>query len=202
MLAERSPNSPHPLVIRLWALHENSEKYKTSVGSNARATLAILRRGMKDRLSQVDTIPMFTALSTEFFIGNERAELWCMVIASLYSYAHKSIKQTSNISLGRALQELARQSQSGSLEMRVMAMLKSDAEHLPGHLRQLVSLLEAKEIGLDWNLLLLHLFDWDHPDRYVQKWIVRDYYTEPFHSTSIPLDNETDNANTRRNEGE
>lgn len=196
-----SPGSYHPLIARLLALHNNSEKYKTAAGSDARATLAILRRGMQNRLSQITPVEMFPALSQEFFLADESHELPGMMIASLYANVHKSVIQTDNASLGRSLRELAKKRQSGSLELRVMAMLKADLEHLPGHLRQLLSLLETEEIGLDWNLLLLHVFNWEHPEGYVQKRIVRDYYSDPFYNPSNPLENESGDMTTNSIEG-
>jgi CRISPR type I-E-associated protein CasB/Cse2 len=57
-----------------------------------------------------------------------------------------------------------------------MALLNSDAEHLPGHLRQTISLLKSEENGLDRKRLLLHVLAWGAPGTPVQKRWITDYY--------------------------
>ncbi|MEM4723907.1 MAG: type I-E CRISPR-associated protein Cse2/CasB, partial [Candidatus Hadarchaeum sp.] len=55
-------------------------------------------------------------------------------------------------------------------------LLNSDAEHLPGHLRQAISLLRTEGIGLDWNILLDDVCRWNAPGRPVHKQWATDYY--------------------------
>lgn len=59
-----------------------------------------------------------------------------------------------------------------------VALLDSDREDLPRRLRQVVSLLKATDLGLDWELLLADLRRWEHPLRRVQRRWARDFWAE------------------------
>lgn len=77
-----------------------------------------------------------------------------------------------------------------------MTLLNADAEHLPGHLRQAISLLKAEGIGLDWGLLLSNVCDWNIAGKRVQKQWVSDYYRSRKDNaapTATETTNESDN---------
>lgn len=56
-----------------------------------------------------------------------------------------------------------------STDQRFVALLNSDYDDLPNHLRYAISFLKSNEIPLDWHQLLKDLKNWGHPDRFVQK---------------------------------
>jgi CRISPR system Cascade subunit CasB len=64
---------------------------------------------------------------------------------------------------------------SESYEKRIQALLRSDRESLPTHLRHAVTYIKSKgddrgaAIPVDWVQLIRHIANWDHPDRYVQR---------------------------------
>jgi CRISPR system Cascade subunit CasB len=66
--------------------------------------------------------------------------------------------------------------ESESIEKRFVALLNSDEDDLPLHLRHAVSLLAAASIPLDWTRLLLDVQAWGHPERYVQRQWSRDFW--------------------------
>lgn len=79
-------------------------------------------------------------------------------------------------SLGASFHSLQERTGGEGVERRFVVLLDSDVEDLPGRLRHTVSLLKAKEIPIDWALLLRHLQHWDHPTRWVQKVWARDFW--------------------------
>jgi CRISPR system Cascade subunit CasB len=66
-----------------------------------------------------------------------------------------------------------------SLRGRFVALLDADAEDLSDHLRHAVSLARAKQTPLDWLRLLRDVLGWDHPSRYVQSRLARDFWKTP-----------------------
>ena len=66
-----------------------------------------------------------------------------------------------------------------SLRGRFVALLDADREDLPDHLRHVVSLARAKLKPLDWYRLLRDVLGWDHPSRYVQRRLARDFWKNP-----------------------
>ncbi len=104
---------------------------------------------------------------------------WMTVIASLFALAHDRVPQSNGQSLGKSFRQL-RDSPNGSdsTDARFMALINSQSENLPGHLRQVISLIASAQtgIGLDWYRLLHEVQQWDSPVCYVQKTWARDYY--------------------------
>ncbi|MDG9784280.1 type I-E CRISPR-associated protein Cse2/CasB [Metapseudomonas otitidis] len=93
-------------------------------------------------------------------------------------------------SLGSALGELYRDG-SGSIEGRFIALLGADAENIVEYLRQAISLLAAKSIGLDYGRLLDDLTQWmnpgNDPGRLRQRW-ARDFYRAAQPTPDAPLE--------------
>ncbi|MCX6378705.1 MAG: type I-E CRISPR-associated protein Cse2/CasB [Armatimonadetes bacterium] len=159
------------LISRLIRLHIDDD----------RARLANLRCGLRDRLH--DTPPnlervYFGLSGVDLPDNNERME-WYTVVGSLFGSAHDKVAQKRGVSLAHACRTLLEASDSKSLEQRFMAMLSSSDENLPGHLRHAVSLLKAKEIGIDWDILLNDVLNWEDANKSVQKRWGRDYYHHP-----------------------
>lgn len=98
--------------------------------------------------------------------------------AALFARHAKHLPGTS---LAAACGRQMRQRDSDSVEKRFIALLAADADPLPVHLRQVVSLLAADDYGFDYATLLDDLSHWLHPfrvdarDRVRQRW-ARDFY--------------------------
>lgn len=100
------------------------------------------------------------------------------VVAGLFARHPHSAPRSLAASFG----ELMRHRDSGSIEKRFIALLGAEAENLADYLRQVVSLLAADDIGLDYTALLKDLGFWLNPrlaleirDRIRQRW-AREFY--------------------------
>lgn len=110
--------------------------------------------------------------------ANDSWRLALYVVAGLYASHPKQASKTLATSLG----ELMRKRESGSIEQRFIALLGADAENLPVYLRQVITLLAADDISLDYAALLKDLATWLNPkadadwrDGIRQRW-ARDFY--------------------------
>lgn len=85
-------------------------------------------------------------------------------------------------SFGASLRRVRQQIQGDSddrqisLDKRVETLLDADREQLDFRLRQMVSLLVAHEVAVDWRRLLRDVRAWDHEDHFVQMTWARDYF--------------------------
>jgi CRISPR system Cascade subunit CasB len=110
------------------------------------------------------------------------------LLAGLYAL-HPKQDEWHNLGGSLALSMRIRdQKQGGSIESRFIALLGTDANSLPAHLRQVVSLLAADDLGLNYVALLDDLrfylnnrLNPDVRDRIRQRW-ARDFYRELAHS--------------------
>ncbi len=109
-------------------------------------------------------------------------------------------------SIGTALGQAMRQRDSASIEKRFIALLAADADSLPNHLRQTVSLLAAQGIAIDHAELLddlgrlLQRWNEEQRDRVRQRW-ARAFYraadptgTVPAPATETPPSDQTTDA--------
>ncbi len=113
--------------------------------------------------------------------ANHPQRLALYLVAGLYAmHPHQA-----SASLASSLAQLMRQrgkDQGSSIEKRFVALLGADAEDLPNHLRQIVSLLSADGVGLNHATLLNDLSFWlntgldpEKRDRIRQRW-AREFY--------------------------
>lgn len=150
--------------------------------------LALLRRGLGRQPGETpevcaQVLPYLALPKTFGPAQRERVEDAALLVASLYALWHQgkaAPRSARGVSLGGAFRALASQSDSGGIERRFVALLKASRERLPDHLRHAIALLKAKEIALDWELLLRHLAQWDETNRRAQhpvrrQW-ARDYW--------------------------
>ncbi len=156
-------------IRHLQALHETD-----------RAASAILRRSLGFSLGAYP--PAYPYV--ERFVASERhaqdaSRLALYAVAGLYARHPQHGKHT----LATAWAELMhKRDLSPSIEKRFITLLGADPEQLPDHLRQIVSLLAAEGIALDYAALLDDLSRWLNPyldsewrDQIRQRW-ARDFY--------------------------
>jgi len=80
-------------------------------------------------------------------------------------------------SLGEVVAQLyAQRDRSRSIEQRFITLLDADQDQLPHRLRQMISLLKAEQIPVDWGQLLGDLLYWASERRTVQQRWARDFY--------------------------
>lgn len=75
---------------------------------------------------------------------------------------------------------------SPSIEKRFIALLSAEAESLPDHLRQVVALLAADGIGLDYGALLNDIEPWLHPRAFDTRDRVRQRWARAFYRATLP----------------
>ena len=135
------------------------------VGSDDRATLARLRRGLGKPVGFAPERDGWVIARLPADMRRDSLEAYCLV-ASLFAM-HPAAGEGSMGAAFARLRDAVPAAAPGA-ERRFTALLNSDEQDLALHLRHAVSLLRAKEVALDWADLLQHVQHWEHPDRWVQ----------------------------------
>lgn len=161
-----------------WLLRQANQADKDS---RARTALAELRRGLRgaprDRLIVGKYIAPFLGAEPrpDQPEWQEERQRWqeecCYLVASLFA-SHPA--HAAGVSMGAALEKI--NGESGSIEGRFQLLLAVRPEGLRGPLRQVVSLLAARGVALDWRLLLTDLWHWNHPEKRAQQRWARHFY--------------------------
>jgi len=144
---------PHPFITYLEGLSEN------------RAALAALRRGLgKPAGSTPETFPYVVPFLPKPI--KPWMEETCYLIASLFAL-HPVSAQSGNMGKHFAqTQDPAEREQA--VERRFSTLLAAHPDDLPFYLRQAVSYLKSKDVPVNWHQLIRDIYNWDHPDRFVQ----------------------------------
>ncbi len=148
-----------------------------------RAALAALRRALGGEPGErVEAYPtIYAALGAEEL--SPREERPYFIVGPLFAiypeggWRGERSSPYEQRNLGASLARLAAASQSGSVELRFQALLDSDPEELPSHLRHAVSLLRAYDVPIAWAQLLDDVRHWDAGDRRVQRIWARTYWS-------------------------
>ncbi len=165
--SEKSESAPkgdpriEKLVGHLTYLAQTADKI-----SESRAALAELRQALND--------PLRGAKHVVPYLGSGRAtddEKWFYLVASLFAHHRRHEKGKS---LGDAFRRI--KDDSGSIESRFLALLSAPSAQLPDRLRSAVTLLESRDVPLDWNRLLSDVLHWDDNGKRRQHGLARDYY--------------------------
>ena len=128
------------------------------------AALANLRRGLgKPPKTAMEMFPYLGQfLSHETKHNYENA---VFIVAALFAYYPDAPPNVGN--LGASLRQL--KGDSDSIEKRFVALLNAEAEDLPYYLRQIIGLLRAKEIAVNWEQLFKDVQNWNSDKRFVQR---------------------------------
>jgi CRISPR system Cascade subunit CasB len=151
---------------------------RADADSRARAALAELRRGLRDDPRD----RLIVGKHVVPYLGPEPRTDWdrweeacCYLVAALFA-SHPAY--ASGVSLGAALGQI--NGESGSIEGRFQLLLAARADRLGLLLRQAVSLLAARGVGLDWQMLLRDdLCHWNDREKRVQQRWARHFYRGP-----------------------
>lgn len=100
--------------------------------------------------------------------------------------------ETSPRSLASSLGELMRNRNSESIEKRFIALLGADPENVPNYLRQVVSLLAADDLGLDYAALFDDLSRWLNPHAVEARDKIRQRWARDFYRALASLETDTD----------
>lgn len=154
-------------------------RHLTALAERDRGALAALRRSLSFEPGGYP--PCYPIV--ERFVGPERHaddayRKALYLVAGLFSL-HPV--EDANSTFASAFGRLKRERESDSIEKRFIALLASDPDSLPTHLRHAVSLLAADGIAFDYALLLSDVARWlpshayEARDKLRQRW-ARDFY--------------------------
>ena len=170
-----------------------------------RGALAALRRGLGKRLGEEgDSLRIFYRYLPQ---GVERqAEDSYYLIASIFALYPDTPSYPENTpayqrNLGASFAGLEKNQGQGnsdpnatsSTERRFVALLNSNSEDLHTHLRHAISPLKAKDIPVDWAVLLRDLLWWDSDSRRVQRQWARAFWGR-IPSTEASQDSDAESA--------
>jgi CRISPR system Cascade subunit CasB len=139
-----------------------------------RAALAALRRGLGQPPGTVASMYPYVVPYVPRDAGRWKEQAHYIVAALFALYPEAP---DASVGLGGSFGALKSKSDSGSLELRFLALLEAHPEDLAEHLRHAVSLMRSNSIPIDWSRLLDDVIAWPHPDRYVQRRWAKDFWT-------------------------
>lgn len=154
------------------------------------AALAHLRRGLGK--PPKTAMEMFPYLGQ--FLSHEtkpRYENAVFIIAALFAYYPDAPPNVGN--LGASLRQL--KDESDSIEKRFVALLNAEAEDLPYYLRQIIGLLKAKEIAVNWQLLFEGVQFWGNDNRRVQRDWARSFWGNFYNDNNQEKQNNSGGTN-------
>ncbi len=147
------------------AVHAFIESLYARAQRRDRAALANLRRGLGDPLAALPYVVPFLAADAP------RSEEDALVaVAGLFALH----PQPGPMTLAQALRLL--RPDSDSIEQRFRALIDSDPEDLPTHLRHAVGLARSRDLGLDYEDLLWTILAWGREDQRRQRAWARDFW--------------------------
>jgi CRISPR system Cascade subunit CasB len=100
-----------------------------------------------------------------------------VLVAGLFAWVKGAWQQTSDVNFGSAFGNGLTIDEKKQREKRFIDLLDTDMEELPYKLRQAVTLIAQDTIAFDWTLLIRHLGQWSHPDRWVQRDWARGFWS-------------------------
>lgn len=139
-----------------------------------RAALAALRRGLGKRPGEApEMFPYLVPWMPSEASPWQEAPYY--LVASLFGLHPLSwgsadvVGPTTNLGASLAILGHKERVERAGVERRFVALLNSDRDDLPEHLRRIVGLLKAHEVPVDWARLLDDLGHWDWMNRPVQR---------------------------------
>lgn len=136
-----------------------------------RAALAHLRRGLGRKPG--DAMEMYPWVGK--FAGEETGrahERAVFLTSALFAYYPDAPQNAGD--LGSSVKQIAEK--SDSIERRFVALLDADAEDLHYYLRQMIGLLKANSVPVNWEQLFRDIRNWSHDDRFVQRKWARSFW--------------------------
>ncbi len=139
-----------------------------------RAALAHLRRGLERPLDYtLGRVGWLFRRVPDFALDDS------VLAAGLFAWVKGDCRQTEQVNFGAAFGAGLTLEERQQREKRFIDLLDTDGEELSYKLRQATTLIARDSIGLDWRLLIQHLGNWNHADRWVQKEWARGFWNAP-----------------------
>jgi len=136
-----------------------------------RAALAHLRRGLSKKPGESMEMYPYVGrfINQETNASHDRAVFLTSALFAEYSDAAANIGD-----LGHSIRQMA--DKSDSIERRFVALLDAEADDLHYYLRQMVGLLKANGIAVNWNQLFKDIRGWTAANRGVQRRWARSFW--------------------------
>ena len=173
------PDAPAHFVRGLYAIDQAAQKGSTG----ARASLARLRRAAgRGGVDYAALAEIGHLLPSDAPLSDDALDAY-LLVAALYALQASGSGETrgarDKTSFGGSARWLRRELSvgQGSLDLRFGALLDARRQDLPYRLRQIVTLMSTRPVGVRYDQLLRDLLVWDDPDRSVQRRWARDYWT-------------------------
>lgn len=136
-----------------------------------RSALAHLRRGLGKKPG--DAMEMYPYVGR--FAGeqtNEAHERAVFLTAALFADYPDAPQNAGD--LGSSVKQIAEK--SDSIVRRFVALLDAGADDLHYYLRQMIGLLKANSVPVNWDQLFKDIRNWSHDDRFVQRNWARSFW--------------------------
>lgn len=167
-----TPAEPSAFAKRRGKFISNLRQLEARDDGASRAGLAALRAGLRsDDGIAIEMMPHVAPYLDE---REQASDRWFFAVAALF--ALHPLDTTERLSLGNSFGRLRQN--SDSIEKRFQLLIASDEEDLFARLKQVISLLKAQGVPVNWYTLLsdLTINDWDDPERTLQLRWARDFY--------------------------
>lgn len=175
-----------PLVVHLRKLASRQE----------RGALADLRNGLRRKPGYA--MEMWQHLGDHIDSRpSNRKDRAVFLTSALFAYYWDA--QSNVADLGESMLRLSRETESKSIASRFVALLDADAENLHYYLKQVIGLLKAKQIAVNWNELYTAIKHWESDDKWVQRKWARSFWADDDDDPS-PDQNNHDNQNEEEGE--
>ena len=131
--------------------------------------------------------------------ANEAQENAYYLVATLFAYWYQGkdlVNQNPPQNIGSSLRALVNGATAGKdnrdevekrVEKRLVALLNSHQDDLATHLQHTISLLQSKDIPVNWSQLLHDVQNWHREDREIQRGWARGFWKNSHDSIKIAL---------------
>jgi CRISPR system Cascade subunit CasB len=171
-----SQDQPHPFISYLEGQREN------------RGVLAALRRGLGQPPGTAIEMYPYVVRYLPQNASRAQEEVYFLV-AALFAL-HPVPGGTGN--MGDHFRVAIKQGDETAIERRFTALLAAHPDDLPFYLRQAMNFLGSKEVPINWSQLMSDLFQWGHPERYIQQQWARRFWGSALQTLSEPENNKED----------
>lgn len=177
------------------SFNEDFIKHLEKLKKDDRGAIAALRRSLG--FDPGAYVPAFASI--ERYASKDDVKPWrrqaLYLMAGLYALHPE---HAAGQSLAAVLARVMVKRKSPSIEKRFLALLATEPEELPYHLRQVVSLLAADGAPVDYGALLDDLTTWLVPHDFQRRDWLRQRWAQDFYRAAAPAEKATEPATAQQ----
>ncbi|WP_028999894.1 type I-E CRISPR-associated protein Cse2/CasB [Azohydromonas australica] len=177
------------------SFNEDFIKHLETLKEHDRGAIAALRRSLS--FAPGSYVPAFQSI--ERFSARNDDTPWrrqaLYLTAGLYALHPE---HAAGQSLAAVLARVMLDRKSPSIEKRFLALLATEPEELPDHLRQVVSLLAATKAGIDYVELFANLSTWLEPRAFEDRDRLRQRWAKAFYRAAAPAEKPAEPATAQQ----